>query len=56
MVQICLPLADAQLRDGKYVQAFTTITLTYDPHDEVQAVRATPITVAPVGGDVAPTQ
>ena len=49
------PLADAQLRDGKYVQAFTTITLAYDPHDDVQPVRALPIDVAPVVGDVAPT-
>lgn len=48
------PLADAQLRDGKYEQAFATIMLSYDPRDEVQAVRALPIEVAPIAGDVAP--
>jgi len=50
-----LPLADAQLRDGKYVQSFATIMLAYDPHDDVQPVRALPIDATPVAGDVAPT-
>ena len=49
------PLADAQLRDGKYVQAFATIMLSYDPRDEVQAVRALPIEVVPIAGKVALT-
>ena len=36
------------------MQAFATILLSYDPRDEVQAVRALPIEVAPIAGDVAP--
>lgn len=48
------PLADAQLRDGKYVQAFATIMLAYDSRDDVQPVRALPIDVAAFTGEVVP--
>lgn len=46
------PLSDAQLRDGKYVQAFATIMLSYDPRDDVQPVRAVAVDVVPIGGEV----
>jgi hypothetical protein len=49
------PLADAQLRDGKYVQSFATIMLAYDPQDDVQPVRALPVEVVPLVGEVVPT-
>ena len=48
------PLADAQLRDGKYVQPFETIMLAYDSRDDVQPVRALPIDVAAFTGEVVP--
>lgn len=48
------PLADAQLRDGKYVQPFETIMLAYDARDDVQPVRALPIDVAAFTGEVVP--
>ena len=48
------PLADAQMRDGKYVQPFATVMLAYDPHDDVQSVRALPIDVPAIAGELAP--
>jgi len=48
------PLADAQLRDGKYVQPFETIMLAYDSRDDVQPVRALTIDVAAFTGEVVP--
>lgn len=48
------PIADAQLRDGKFEQAFTTIKLAYDPHDDVQSVRALPVVAHQIDGVIAP--
>lgn len=47
------PIADAQLRDGKYIQAFTTIMVEYDPRDDAHPVRAVPVAVPAFAGELA---